>query len=208
MNRNLLKDLMTPAFLNEIASRQIYTNNVSFVKLWDRKARLAQGHAFKADEDIYNVALDVIFAVAFSLDVKDSNTIAQLQQLSSAQVHLPHFPEEPVEFPDFARPASFEAITVLTESLETSIKAPFPKFAHWVLRQLPYMRKARTDKERLFTNMINESIKRVTTEKQAKHSALDDILLREAAAAKKEGRTPVYNSRAIYDEVSSVNRWS
>ncbi|ETI24327.1 hypothetical protein G647_03696 [Cladophialophora carrionii CBS 160.54] len=200
-HRNLLKDLMTPAFLHEVAARQIYTNNEAFVQLWELKARLAQGHAFRADEDIYNVALDVIFATTFGLDIQDGNTVAQLKQLSSTPVSVPQSPDEPIDFPHFSRPATFEAISVLTESLETSVKAPFPRFAHWALRQMPYMRKARADKEKHFTNMINDSITRVASGKQAKSSALDDILLREAAAAKKEGRQPVYHSRAIYDEL-------
>jgi hypothetical protein len=200
-HRNLLKDLMTPAFLHEVAARQIYSNNEKFVQLWDLKTGIAQGHAFRADEDIYNVALDVIFATTFGLDMQNGNTVAQLKQLSSSAVSAPQSPDEPIEFPHYGRPAAFEAISVLAESLETSIKAPFPRFAHWVLRQLPYMRKARADKEKLFMDMVNESIERVTSGKQAKRSALDDILLREAAAAKKEGRSPVYHSRTIYDEV-------
>ena len=109
--------------------------------------------------------------------MKDSNTIAQLQRLSSAQVPLQHSPEEPIEFPHFARSAAFDAISVLTESIETSIKAPFPSAAHWFIRQLPYMRKARADKEKLLTDMMREAIKRITTGEQAKHSALDDVLL-------------------------------
>ncbi|EXJ60823.1 hypothetical protein A1O7_04976 [Cladophialophora yegresii CBS 114405] len=200
-HRNLLKDLMTPVFLHEVAARQIYTNNEAFVRLWDFKARVAQGHAFRADEDIYNVALDVIFATTFGLNTQDSNIVAQLKQLSSIPVSIPQSPDKPIDFPHFSRPAVFEAISVLTESLEISVKAPVPRFAHWVLRQMPYMRKARADKEKHFTDKINESIKRVASGKQAKSSALDDILLREEAAAKKAGRQPVYNSRAIYDEL-------
>ena len=187
-HRNLLKDLMTPAFLHETAAPQIYANNESFVKLWDHKTRVAQGHAFMAEDDIYNVALDVIFAATFSLEVKNGNTVAQLEQLQAAQVSLPSSPDEPIEFPHFIRPASFEAISVLVESLATAIKAPFPRFAHWAIRQMPYMRKARADKEKLFTNMVDESRKKVTTEKYIKRSALDDILLRETAAAK-DGRS-------------------
>ncbi len=195
---------MTPAFLHETAAPQIYANNESFVKLWDHKARVAQGHAFMAEDDIYNVALDVIFAATFSLEVKKGNTVAQLQQLQAAQVSLPKSPDELVEFPQFIRPDSFEAISVLVGSLAITIKAPFPIFAHWALRQMPYMRKARADKEKLFKDMINESIEKVTTDKHVKRSALDDIILRETAAAKKDGRAPVYHSRTIYDEVSSL----
>jgi hypothetical protein len=204
LHRNLLKDLMTPAFLHDVAALQIYANNETFVKLWEHKARLAQGHAFRADQDIYNTSLDVIFATTFGLDVKNSNSQAQLQYIRSVEVKVPPSLEDPLEFPHSKTPATFEAITTLTDSLETCIKAPFPRFAHWVLRQMPYMRKARADKEKLFTDMITESVARVTLGQQAKRSALDDVLLRETAAAKKEGRPPIYSSRVIYDEVSDA----
>ncbi|OAP64682.1 hypothetical protein AYL99_00654 [Fonsecaea erecta] len=202
LHRNLLKDLMTPAFLHGVGGPQIYANTETFIKLWDFKAELAQGHAFEAGQDIYNVALDVIFATTFGLRIKDSNTFAQLQQLLATQkLDLPPAPSEPVSFPQFHRPATFEAIATLTESLEVSIKAPFPRFAHWVIRQLPYMRKARAYKEKLFSDMVNESLSRLSSGNQVKRSALDDILQRETAAAKKEDRQPEYHSRAIYDEL-------
>ncbi|KAJ9604857.1 hypothetical protein H2200_010972 [Cladophialophora chaetospira] len=201
LHRNLLKDLMTPAFLNEVASRQIYANDESFVKLWDYKTRVAKGHAFRADEDIFNAALDVIFATACGLEAKDSNTAVHLQQLLSAQQPSQPSLDEPIEFTHYIRPAGFEAMSTVCGSLETSLKAPFPKFAHWALRQMPYMRKAIAVKEELFTKMIDEAIERVNLGKQTNSSALDDILFREAAAAKKEGRAPVFKSRAIYDEL-------
>ncbi|KIX99549.1 uncharacterized protein Z520_05125 [Fonsecaea multimorphosa CBS 102226] len=202
LHRNLLKDLMTPAFLHEVAGPQIYGSTETFIKLWDFKAQVAQGHAFEAGQDIYNVALDVIFATTFGLQIKDSNTSAQLQQLSAAKsLDPPQSLTDPISFPAFHRPADFEAIATLTESLEVSVKAPFPRFAHWVIRQFPYMRKARAYKEKLFSDMVVESLRKQSSGNQVKRSALDDILQRETAAAKKEDRQPEYHSRAIYDEL-------
>ena len=204
-HRNLLKDLMTPAFLHEVAARRIYANTETFVELWDIKTRMANDHAFQAGEDIFNIMLDVIFATTFGLEVKDSNTSAQLQQLSTTKsLNPPLPPNELMPFPQFRRPAAFDAIATLTDSLETATKSPLPRLAHWTIRQMPYMRKARADKEKLFTDMVNESVRRQTSEKQAKASALDDILLRETAAAKKEARATDYHNRAIYDEVSLI----
>ena len=199
---------MTPAFLHEVAARQIYANDETFMELWEEKARLAQGYAFQADVDIYNTALDVIFATSFGLNVKDSNSTAQLQQLRIAKVTVPSSPDDPLIFPHTQRPVIFDAISTLTQSLETTIKAPFPRFAHWVLRQMPYMRKARAAKEALFTEMIDVSVKRVTSGNETTFSALDDILLRETAAAKKENRSPVYYSRTVYDEVTNSSSYN
>ena len=205
LHRNLLKDLMTPAFLHEVAGPQIYANDETFMKLWEYKAEAAQGRAFQADEDIYNTALDVIFATSFGLDPKRSNSAAHLQQLTAAPVQIAQSQEEPVDFLHARRPIGFQAITTLTESLEACTKSPVPRLAHWILRQMPYMRKARADKEKLFTDMIRQSIKRIESGEQVRGSALDDILMRETAIAKKEGRPPIYYSRTIYDEVSHLS---
>lgn len=202
IHRNLLKDLMTPGFLHDVAAPEIYSNVETWIKLWELKAKLAQGRPFAAETDIYNVALDVIFCATFGLDIKDSNTTAELQQLSSTKdLPLPASRDTAVTFPAYHRPAAFESIMTLTESIEVSIKAPFPKFAHWMLRQMPYMRKARADKERLIHDEIEKGVKRFQSGDRKKRSAMDDILHRELAAAKKEGRQPVYHSRMMYDEV-------
>jgi hypothetical protein len=192
---------MTPAFLHEVSARQIYANCENFVKLWQHKAQLAEGRPWKADDDISNTFLDIIFATTFGLDPRDSNVVAQLALLESSAVQVPPSRDEPVVFPHARRPKSFDAMTTLIESLATSIQSPVPRFAHWVLRQMPYMRRARAEKEKLMTEMVNKSVQRVTSGKAERRSALDDIILREAAAAAKEKRRPVYNSRTIYDEV-------
>lgn len=204
-NRALLKDLMTPGFLHEVGAPQIHANVEALVKLWDLKAQLAQGRPFDAVPDIYNVTLDSIFAATFGLDAKNNTTTSQLQHLlayaSIDRLKVPETADLPVEFPTAQRPATFEAIITLTESLEISIKAPLPRLAHWFLRQLPYMRKARAIKESLIHDGLETGIQQLSSGDHIKRSALDEILHRELAMSQKEGRQPVYHSRAIYDEV-------
>ena len=64
------------------------------------------------------------------------------------------------------------------------MNSPLPRLPHRVRRQMRYMREARAEKEKVFTEMVTESVERVTSGKQITNSALDDILLREAPAAK------------------------
>jgi hypothetical protein len=201
-NRALLKDLMTPRFLNDVAGPQVYSNVQRLVELWKLKAQLAKGHAFGASRDIYSGALDFIFAATFGLDVRDSTTGAQLDLLKDTKFAPDSLDDnKPVDFPVAARPPVFEAILTLTESLETTVKSPFPKLHHWFLRQLPYMRRARAVKEEFITKELEKAVKGFESGKDA-HSALEDILHRELVAAKKEDRVPNYKSRAIYDEVT------
>lgn len=164
--------------------------------------KIADGHPFVASQDIYNATLDFIFAATFGLDAKDSTTNAQRQLLlSNPDIKVPSSSAEPVAFPAASRPPAFQAVLTLTESLETTVKSPLPRLHHTLLRQMPYMRRARADKEAFITTEIEKRIARFDSGDTTKRSALDDVLQRELAAAKKEGRAPDLKSRAIYDEL-------
>jgi hypothetical protein len=204
-HRHLLRDLMTPAFLHDTAVPQIYAHTTSFVELWTRKANLAQGYAFQADEDINDVALDTIFSVSFSLKTTDSTTHAHLQELIELnELTMPESTEVPIDFPPSSRPEIFSAIKTLIESIATSMNSPVPILAHWLLRIMPYMRAARAQKEGLIKARVNDSVKRLATGNLKEDSALDNIVQRESLAAKKDGREPDYHSRAVYDEASPI----
>lgn len=206
-NRALLKDLMTPSFLLEVEAPQIYANTETLVQIWDLKRELAQGHPFAAAPDLYNEALDTVFAATFGLEPENSTTGTQLQFLrqKANEIHVPASEDAPVEFPSRPRPVNFEAIITLTESFEHATKAPLPRLAHWFIRRLPYMRRATAIKEKLIYDRIEQAVQRLPTssgqKNKLKRSALDEILQREAAQARKENRKPDFHARAIYDEV-------
>jgi cytochrome P450 len=164
--------------------------------------KLASGRPFRADRDVYYAALDFIFAATFGLDYKTSATEAQKRfLLSKPGIKIPDSIDEAVQFPVSDRPRAIEAIVTLNESMEAPMKSPIPRLHHALLRQLPYMRKAREEKEDLITAEIEKRISRFESGDTTKLSALDDILQRELNTAKKEGRTPNLKSRAIYDEL-------
>jgi hypothetical protein len=202
-HRHLLRDLMTPAFLHDTAVPQIYAHTVEFVDMWTKKAKLARGHAFQADEDINDAALDTIFAVSFSLRTTDSTTHAHLTELMELkELELSEAMELPVNFPHSNRPEDFVAIKTLIESIATSMNSPVPRLAHWMLRHLPYMRAARARKENLIRIRVEDSAQRLAAGNPRQNSALDNILQRESLAAEKDGRQPDFHSRAVYDEAS------
>ena len=165
---------------------------------------MANGHPFQADDDIYDAALDAIFAAAFPLDSKDSTTNAQIEHISSLKDFKPHNDlNEPVVFPKVASPENFEGILTITDSMETSIKAPLPRLAHWCLRQLPYYKRAYAAKEKRIQDEIRQGVDRFQghEEERTQTCALDNILRREYSIAKKENRAPNYSTRVIQDEV-------
>jgi len=177
----------------------------SLVELWTEKMALAQGHPFSANEDIYNAALDAIFATTFGLEADDSAIASQIDviQTKSKTIKVSADIDEHVVFPKGPIPPGFEAVLTLTDSLEPTIKSPIPIWHHWFLRQLPSMRKARAIKEAMINGQIERGTKRIAEGDMVKRCALDDIMHREMTAAKKEDRAPIYTTRAISDEVSA-----
>jgi hypothetical protein len=202
-NRALVKDLMTPGFLNEVAGPQIYAAVETLLELWSTKTQLAKGHPFPAEKDIFHGTLDVIVAATFGLNPEESMLQMQTQFLdSSNEIIVPEDIDKPVEFPETQPPLYFEAILTLTESLETSIKSPYPRFHYWCLQQLPYMRRAFKIKEKMISAEIQKAVQRLQSDDLVQRCAVDDVLRRERALAGKEERQPLYQSREIKDEVS------
>ncbi|KAJ5373106.1 cytochrome P450 [Penicillium concentricum] len=206
-HRRLIQDLMTPAFLNEVSAPRIYEAFTSLVNVWTEKARLANGHPFSASEDFYKAALDAIWAVTFPLDPKDSVINAQRQLLTeTASINTTSSTniDEPAVFPEAPIPDAPNSILTLTESLEPVVLSPIPKLTFWFMSQLPYMRRARAAKETMIATELEKAKARFssgTKEEHVARCAMDDILRRELAAAKKENREPSYNTRTIFDEL-------
>jgi hypothetical protein len=149
-----------------------------------------------------------MWAATFGMSKEHSTTQAQVELISSLDhVNGSSDTDIAVDFPRAPHSPAFDSIFVLTESLETVVKSPLPGLAQWFLKQLPYIRRATANKEKLIANEIDKAMKRFegqAEKDQVMHCAVDDILRREILFAKKEDRAPKVTSRAIADEVSSL----
>ena len=79
--------------------------------------------------------------------------------------------------------------------------SPAPALTSWVLRQLPYMKKAIATKDAYIHARVEACVALI----EAGHtddarSALHSVLLRERELAAAAGRAPAYHARAIADE--------
>ncbi|KAB8360912.1 hypothetical protein FH972_024645 [Carpinus fangiana] len=210
-NRKLIQDLMTPAFLHDIAAHRIHSVATSICDLWSEKARLANGRPFSVLDDVYRISLDVIWAVVLPFKA-DYSVINAQKQLLSALTKVDESAWQSIDdamtFPEAEMPPLQNAIITLTDSIGKLISSPFPVLKDWYFRMLPHMRKAKAIKEDLFTKELQAAIANLTgdSEKQTEaRCAMDVILRRELAAATKEGRKPNLDSRNIYDEVSQFH---
>jgi hypothetical protein len=204
--RKLIQDLMTPAFLNEVAAPQLHHNFMDLVNLWSEKMRLGEGRPFAVKHDIYETALEAIWAALFGIEGIATVTRNNIELLSAKEtLTLPSSTEKEVVFPRASAPPEFQATFDATDSIEWVIKSPFPKVTGFVQRYLPAGRKSMKLKKKFVTEEIAkaEARHKANQGKETKiTNAMDHILRRENMAAEKLQRAPIYYSQVMIDEVS------
>ncbi|KAK3936287.1 cytochrome P450 [Diplogelasinospora grovesii] len=203
-NRNLINHLMAPSFISQVSAPEVYKSVCTLMKVWQVKCDMAQGRHFSAHHDITYGALDAIFASSFGLEEADSITVQRLDTVSRWTPEIPQDADKPVPFPDGPVPEVFRAVLTLANSVTDTQLSPAPVFTSWVLRKLPYMKKATAIKDEFIRDKVEECVRRIESGKDTHgapaRSALHSVLLRERDVAAKEGRPPAYRRRAIADE--------
>ncbi|KAH6838508.1 cytochrome P450 [Chaetomium sp. MPI-CAGE-AT-0009] len=204
-NRNLINHLMAPSFITEVSGPQLYKAAMTMIKVWELKCGTAEGRPFHAHHDITYMALDTIFAGMFGHPEAESITTNRLQVVSQWEAKrekkLPSSMDEPVEFPEPALSPIFAAALTLAGSVTDTQLSPAPRLTSWVLRQLPYMKKATALKDKYIRDKVEESLRVMEQDiSTPPRTALHSVLLRERDVAAKEGRQPNYRGRAIADE--------
>lgn len=206
MNRNLLKDLMTPAFLNQVAAPQAHASVSKLVELWSLKARSAQNRPFDAFQDIFDIMLDSISAITFGLNVNESITATRIEFMNKSTTSRPEIDAQgSAKFQVPPKPATYEALDKMIYALHDIMRSPVPGLYFWFMKRMPSYSKAYAIKEALIHDELEKGIARANQGDTTERCALDNILLREVRAAKKEGRSASYHTRSIYDEVSSLS---
>ncbi|KAL6408586.1 cytochrome P450 [Ilyonectria robusta] len=204
-HRSLLSDLMTPAFLNEVAAPRLYDATMELLRLWLRKAVLACGHPFAAEEDIANAALDTIWAA--SVGRKACTTSCQIKLLTQrSTVDLPSKQDLPVVFPQAPIPYDVECIRTVINSMEVGLASPLPGLSYFFYLKLPSIRRAFRRKDLMLSDALKDSLGRLGSEekcvgKAPVRSAMDFVLRRELIQARKEGRQPRLDNTVLKDEL-------
>lgn len=204
-HRRWLQDIMTHDFLHQVAAPRVYTAFGDLMGLWGEKTRLAEGHPFAPAEDVYRAALDAAWNVIFGANPSNNATRLQLEYCASIKaIEQPGDKDKEVHIPHAQDPAIFKAVITLTDSLAVAVQSPLPAEAHWVIRQFPYMRKAKAVKDKFMKEEVEKSLQRFAGKGANEIEATcgkDEILRREMLLSEKEGRAPLYHSKGMYDEV-------
>lgn len=207
-HRRLISDSMNTKFLHEVVAPQMWHSAQSVIKLWQTKARIADGRPWDAEKDIFKGALEIAWAAVFGKGMESTET--QHKSLTNWSRPLSLGDDETVIFPTAEDPPAFSSILALSESVEHAISSPFPKWSHWfVLTFFPSLRNATHHKN----SMIRQNT-RIAYEKYQKRALMDDpaaiknldsvvdlIVARESQIAAKEGRAPKVYGDVVRDEL-------
>lgn len=214
LHRKVIGDLMSPAFLQNVAAPSLYTNLCKHIALWDAKSRLAQGHPFEAIDDIYYSAFDAVTSFTFSDNFTHNATKSRVsfyKSMPTDKINLPTGKDEAVVFPKSPIVDEFvEAFRELALVYEEVLASMWPRMQWYFILRRPRVRHAVQVKESVFHREIEEGIQRLDGGKNESRvkSAMDHMLFREATIASKEERNPDFHRRTIYDEVSSPHATS
>ncbi|KAK0373422.1 cytochrome P450 monooxygenase [Colletotrichum limetticola] len=205
-NKDLVKDLMAPGFLNEVSAPEIYSKALSLIELWNVKSKWAAGRPFEAHHDLQNAALDIIMSAAFG-KTSNGGVLRQhiLQETGYRPFLVPKDLKEPACFKSLGLPTEYQATVDITHFMGRVVTSPFPKQFAWLLKTFTSVSSVFVKKDYFIRSQIQKAVaslsdKWLQGEKAAK-SALDFIVLREVTAAKKSGRKPSFTSKRLEDEL-------
>ncbi|KAF5001394.1 hypothetical protein FDECE_10957 [Fusarium decemcellulare] len=198
-NKELVRDLMSANFLQEVSAPSIHEKFTTLIELWSRKLALSNGRPFEAADDIHNAALDIIMVASFGLDSDQTQLVKQLSHLKSK--NTPGGDDDEFEFEPVPLDEELRSFTILADSISIAIRSPSPRIHHFLYRNLSSkMRRATAGRDALRNREVAKSVERRRSG-HPERCALDNMLAREDVIADKEGRKPDYYSQTIMSEV-------
>lgn len=204
-HRKLMADTMSSTLLNNVASEHIYTATMDMVKLFQQKMRLAIGHPFSATDDVHRGVLDAIWAAAFGTDI--GTTKIQLNLLAGLKdIPLPKLGEGAANFPLGPTPEEFDCIITIANSGAIPMGSPLPRLHYRLaLKLIPSLRAAMKRKNQLLQERLDAAWNKFKENPDVGidqlKSATEIVVQREVLMAKKENRTPQYDTPDIKDEL-------
>ncbi|TLD19847.1 hypothetical protein PspLS_09594 [Pyricularia sp. CBS 133598] len=203
-NKALVKDSMSPAYLNNLAAPCIYDCAMDLVNHWKFKIPLAGGRPFSAHDDIFGTISDMILASLFAFNSGIRSTQQQLKYLESlgSNVQTRHADEQGIDFPKLDHLPYFRAFEVLAEHQGEQSKVPFKVLHHYYsMLTRPELRSCYGIIKQFIKTEIDKASMRLEHDSTVT-CALDWMVIREQQAAVKENRKPKYHRPAFYDGIS------
>jgi hypothetical protein len=189
-----------------VSSVQIYAKSLNLIELWSKKAEIAGGRPFNAQQDVFDAAMDMVNAAAFAFD--DNMGIIKRNLSSFGSINNALTPDEsetdqPVEFSRVPVTPEISAMQGVVRFLGTQSVSPWPFLTYWYnMLTNTNLRSQFRMKDDVIKKQLAISGKRLEAGDKAQFSATDYLVQREYSVARKENRTPNLYSRRTIDEVS------
>ncbi|KKY38994.1 putative cytochrome p450 monooxygenase [Diaporthe ampelina] len=200
--RHLKHDLMALTFLNNHVGPFVHRKGLELVRLLDMKIDLAQGRPFSIRHDYENVALDIVTHYEFGENMTLSAVRPQLELLSKRVHHRfatgPTDRDEPVELPEARLDPFLMAVDQAPAVLEKTTNSWVPKLSHWWWTHQSWYKNIFSHRGYVIPEQIAKAIRNYQRGKV--NSALEHVIMREAAMAEKEGRSPQFGAQWLIDE--------
>lgn len=203
-HRHLIRDTMSPAFLEGVVGPSIHASTMQLIELWREKSRLAQGRPFQADKDIIRNLVDIIIKATFGFEVNAVLTQTEAVTASSG-VSVPADIDTAVELPEAEDPKAYTSVRDLVDSLHIAQNSPFPRqHLTLALKFYPYLVAARKWNEDMMGERLQAAWDKFSANADQDDqvtSAADLLVQREVQMAKRQNRNVQYDTRVIRDEL-------
>ncbi|PYH87797.1 cytochrome P450 [Aspergillus ellipticus CBS 707.79] len=203
-HRQLIQDLMTASFLHSHAGPAIHAKGRDLLRLLGRKMHLAKGRPFEVHKDVEYVALDVMLEFSFGKKNWTKTTVGpqielleglRMEEDGDAAAGL----DEPVRFPESPIDESLRAVYEAPKVIERAVVAWSPRLSLWWWKKQRWYREVFAQKDRLMRDQIQRAV--ANYKAGSVESALEHMMVREAARAEKLGRQPDLQSHVLVDEI-------
>lgn len=205
--RQLRQDLMAPKFLNNYIGPFAHHKGLELVRLFETKARLANGRPFRMREDYARAVLDLMLYHAFGPENYDESAMAPQLELmeKTAPAFIPKGAvDEPVPFAEAPRSFFLELLHETAEIMERTTISPTPQLSFWWWSNQQWFKKIVGERHRVMADILKKAAARVEAGKI--ESALEHMMMREKMAAEKQGRPARLVSQNMSDEVRRQSR--
>ncbi|KAG5949809.1 hypothetical protein E4U53_005750 [Claviceps sorghi] len=203
-NKELVKGIMSPRILSDAFAPFIHGKAGHLIDLWRTKMDAAQGRPFSAIQDLRELAMDITMALVLGPD--EGRRITQRHQEFLSSQGASAVCADSAEIACFERPPltpEVDALAMMPKFLQFASTSFAPHLRVWILKKTKW-RKYFQRKEKLLSDEINKSAKRLSTERKDSSeckTVVDHILTREIMLAEKTESSPNFNKPSIRDEL-------
>ncbi|KAI1173283.1 cytochrome P450 [Nemania sp. FL0916] len=204
-HRHLLRDTMSPGFLNGVVAPSIHSAIRNVLDLWKLKCRIAEGRPVQVDEDIIRGVVDVVLSVSYGLQVETIKTQINAILSSGEELLDSGGHDTPVVFPEAEDPKIYQSVRTLIDSIQIGMSSPMPRqHMQFALSFYPSLVSSRKYLDEVITQKLRATYQKFTTNSNSKNQvtcAMDLLVQAEIELATKEARPLQYDTPVIKDEL-------